>query len=78
MTPFQWLLPETAQDSIIDVFGSTLSMQSLSDASYFTLRGAPRLFASADSMTSGKAGGMDCEPLKAVWKNQYFAQTAGH
>ena len=36
----QWLLPDTAQDSIIDVFGSTLSMQSLSDASYFTLRGA--------------------------------------
>ena len=44
----QWLLPDTAQDSIIDVFGSTLSMQSLSDASYFTLRGAPRLFASAE------------------------------
>ena len=43
----QWLLPDTAQDSIIDVLGSTLSMQSLSDASYFTLRGAPRLFASA-------------------------------
>jgi hypothetical protein len=39
----QWLLPGTAQDSIIDVFGSTLSMQSLSDASYFTLRGTPRL-----------------------------------
>ena len=28
--------------------GSALSMHSLSDASYFTLRGAPRLFASAE------------------------------
>jgi hypothetical protein len=29
------------------------------------------------SMTSGKAGGMGCEPLKAVFKNHYFMHPAG-
>ena len=48
----QWLLPDTAQDSIIDVLGCTFDA-SLSDASYFTLRGAPRLFASAKSISMG-------------------------
>ena len=48
----QWLLPDTAQDSIIDVFGSTLSMQSLADASYFTLRGAPQLFRAREAICS--------------------------
>ncbi len=36
----QWLLPDTALDSIIDVSGYTFDA-SLSDDSYFTLRGAP-------------------------------------
>ena len=36
----QWLLSDIALDSIIDVLGYTFDA-SLSDASYFTLRGAP-------------------------------------
>ena len=30
------------------------------------------------SVTSGKAGGMACEPLKAVFQNHYFGKPAGH
>jgi hypothetical protein len=32
----------------------------------------------AGSMTSGKAGRMAFEPLKAVFYNHYFGQPAGH
>jgi hypothetical protein len=29
-------------------------------------------------MASGKAGKMACEPIKTIFLNHYFGQTAGH